>query len=254
MLDRRMTYSCAYWKEASDLDAAQEGKLDLLCRKLGLRPGMRLLDIGCGWGSLALYAAQRYGVSVVGVTVSKEQQRLAAERGRGLPVEFRFQDYRDLDEPFDAVASVGMFEHVGASSYATYFRVVRRCLRPGGLFLLQTIGAGVASRAPDPWMARYIFPNSHLPSLSEIGRAVERRFLLEDLHNFGADYDRTLLAWHANFEARWAQLRSRYGERFRRRWRYFLLSCAGAFRARSLQLWQLVLSPEGVAGGYRSVR
>jgi cyclopropane-fatty-acyl-phospholipid synthase len=254
MLDRRLTYSCAYWKDAADLDAAQEAKLDLICRKVGLRPGMRVLDIGSGWGSFATFAAQRYGVSVVGVTVSREQQRLATERGGGLPVEFRLQDYRDLAEPFDAIVSIGMFEHVGAKNYRRYFEVVRRCLAADGLFLLHTIGSRASSAAGDRWITRYIFPNSHLPSMQEITQAVGRSFVIEDWHNFGADYDRTLLAWERNFTAHWSRLQSRYDERFRRMWRYYLLSCAGTFRARHNQLWQIVLSKDGVAGGYCAIR
>jgi cyclopropane-fatty-acyl-phospholipid synthase len=254
MLDRRMTYSCAYWKEAADLDAAQEAKLDLICRKVGLQPGMRVLDIGSGWGSFAIFAAQRYGVRVVGVTVSREQQRLAAERGRGLPVEFRLQDYRNLAEPFDAIVSIGMFEHVGAKNYRRYFEVARRCLANDGLFLLHTIGSRVALAAGDRWVNRYIFPNSHLPSAHEIAQTLARSFVIEDWHNFGADYDRTLLTWERNFTAHWPDLRSRYDERFHRMWRYYLLSCAGTFRARHNQLWQIVLSKDGVSGGYRSIR
>src|SRR5262249_55346294 len=254
MLDPYMTYSCAYWKDGSDLDAAQEAKLDLVCRKLGLRPGMKVLDIGCGWGSFAIFAAERYGVRVVGVTVSAEQQRLATDRGHGLPVEFRLQDYRDVAERFDAVVSIGMFEHVGSKNYGTYFEVARRCLGEGGLFLLHTIGSHQSSSAGDRWITRYIFPGSHIPSAVEITRAIGHSFVVEDWQNFGADYDRTLLAWEQRFTARWTDLRTRYDERFRRMWRYYLLSCAGAFRARQLQLWQIVLSKGVLAGGYRGVR
>jgi cyclopropane-fatty-acyl-phospholipid synthase len=254
MLDRRMTYSCAYWAHAADLDAAQEAKLDLVCRKLGLQSGMRVLDIGCGWGSFAIFAAERYGVHVVGVTISRAQQQLALARCGGLPVEVRFQDYRDLDERFDAIVSIGMFEHVGTKNYPTYFDVVRRCLSPRGLCLLHTIGGRSDSSAGDPWISRYIFPNSHLPASGEIIAALGRAFVIEDWHNFGADYDRTLLAWERNFVTHWPALRSRYDERFFRMWRYYLLSCAGTFRARRNQLWQLVLSRDGVPGGYRSIR
>lgn len=254
MLDRRMTYSCGYWKDAHDLDAAQEAKLELICRKIRLAPGMRVLDIGSGWGSFAIFAAERHGARVVGLTVSEAQRRLATERGRGLPVEFRLQDYRDLDERFDAVVSIGMFEHVGRQNYAGYFDLVRRCLRPDGLFLLHTIGSRDPSAAGDRWISRYVFPGAHLPSAAELTQAIGRTFVIEDWHSFGADYDRTLLAWHANVAAAWSRLRSRYDERFRRLWRYYLLSCAGTFRARQNQLWQLVLSPDGVAGGYASMR
>ncbi|KWR85182.1 cyclopropane-fatty-acyl-phospholipid synthase [Pseudomonas sp. PI1] len=250
MLDTRMTYSCGYWENATTLEQAQEAKLELICRKLQLRPGMRLLDIGCGWGSLMSYAAQHYGVECVGVTVSQEQANWASDRYRGLPLEFRLQDYRSLTEKFDCIASVGMFEHVGHKNHRTFMQVAHRCLADDGLLLLHTIGKNERRGRPDPWTDRYIFPNGDLPSIGQIGDAADRLFVVEDLHNFGAYYDRTLMAWYANFEAAWPSF-SRLGERFRRMWRYYLLSCAGAFRARDIQLWQWVLSKRGVAGGYR---
>lgn len=253
MLDSRMIYSCGYWKSAVTLDAAQEDKLELICRKLRLEPGMRLLDIGCGWGGLAGFAAERYGVEVVGITVSREQVSLAAERCRGLPVEIRFQDYRELSETFDRIVSVGMFEHVGHKNYRTYMSMVHHCLKTGGIFLLHTIG-GNEPTATDPWIERYIFPNGMLPSADQITSSSEGLFILEDWHNFGPDYDRTLMAWWRRFEAAWPQLGSRYDERFHRMWRYYLLSCAGAFRARANQVWQLVLSKEGTRGCYRPAR
>ena len=212
---------------------------------------MRLLDIGCGWGSLMGYAAAHYGVACVGVTVSREQVEWARQRYAGLPVEFRLQDYREVDERFDRIASVGMFEHVGHKNYRVFMSAVLRCLQPDGLFLLHTIGKNTRRGAIDPWVDRDIFPNGELPSVGQIGDALDDLFVVEDLHNFGADYDRTLMAWHANFEAAWPQFSERLGERFRRMWRYYLLSSAGAFRARDIQLWQWVLSPRGVEGGYR---
>jgi cyclopropane-fatty-acyl-phospholipid synthase len=254
MLDRRMIYSCGYWRDAETLDEAQEAKLDLICRKLGLKEGDRLLDIGCGWGGLARFAAEEYGAEVVGITISKEQAQLGRERCAGLPIEIRLQDYRDLKETFDHVASVGMFEHVGVKNYETYFGVVRRVLKPGGLFLLHTIGASGNTPTADPWLNKYIFPNGSAPSALQVTRTLGKKFVLEDWHAFGADYDRTLMAWHANISGQWDALGSAYDERFRRMWYYFLLATAGGFRARKNFLWQLVLSPEGVPGGYRSVR
>jgi cyclopropane-fatty-acyl-phospholipid synthase len=255
MLDPTMAYSCGYWANASDLAAAQQAKLDLICRKLGLQPGMRLLDIGCGWGSLMQFAAERYGVECVGLTVSQKQSQWGAQKARGLPVRFELTDYRTFNpdgaQRFDRVASVGMFEHVGHKNYATYFAVARRSLMDDGLLLLHTIGKNRSGASIDPWIEKYIFPNGTLPSMAEIAAACEAGFVVEDWHNFGADYDRTLLAWHARFEAAWAELSSRYSERFHRMWRYYLLCCAGTFRARDNQLWQVVLSPRGVAGGYR---
>jgi cyclopropane-fatty-acyl-phospholipid synthase len=254
MLDKRMVYTCAYWKDAKDLDAAQEAKLDLVCRKIGLKAGDRVLDIGCGWGSFAKFAAEKYGATVVGITVSKEQAELARENCKGLPVEIRVQDYRDVDEQFDHIISLGMFEHVGYKNYRTYFEMARRCLKDGGLFLLHSIGNFRTVRDNDPWIEKYIFPNGMLPSVAQIGKAIENLFIMEDWHNFGAYYDLTLMAWHANFEKAWPALKEKYGERFYRMWRYYLLACAATFRARQSQLWQVVLSKDGVPGGYQSVR
>ena len=254
MLGRRMVYSCGYWRDAGDLDAAQEAKLALVCRKLGLRPGMRVLDIGCGWGEALLYAAEHHGVEGVGVTISGEQAAHARRLCVGRPIEIRLQDYRALDGRYDAVFSIGMFEHVGVRNYRTFFDVVRRCLLPDGLFLLHTIGGNRSRIRTDPWIARYIFPNSMLPSAAQIADACEGRFVIEDWHNFGADYDRTLQAWRDNVEAAWHTLDARYDQRFRRMWRYYLAGSMAAFRCRRLQLWQLVLSPSGVPGGYLAPR
>jgi len=251
MLDKRMTYTCAYWQDALDLDQAQENKLEMICQKLRLQPGMRLLDIGCGWGSLMGYAAEKYGVECVGITVSSEQMKFGQQRYAHLPVAFRLQDYREMDEPFDAVASVGMFEHVGRKNYRTFMQVAHRCLKSDGLFLLHTIGKNLTHLMPDPWLDRYIFPNGDLPSIQQIAQAVEGQFVVEDLHNFGADYDRTLMAWFDNFNHHWLEFNTEYGDEFYRKWSYYLLSCAGAFRARDIQLWQWVLSKQGIVGGYQ---
>ncbi|WP_199911755.1 cyclopropane fatty acyl phospholipid synthase [Dongshaea marina] len=254
MLDPYMQYSCGYWKTAEDLQQAQQNKLRLICEKLQLKPGMRLLDIGCGWGGLSEFAARHYGASVVGVTISKEQQKLAQQRCEGLDVEIRLCDYRDLNETFDRIASVGMFEHVGPKNYATYFEVASRNLRPDGLFLLHTIGSNRTGMNCDAWIDKYIFPNGVLPSVKQIAQASEEHFVMEDWHNFGPDYDRTLMAWGKRFEAAWPSLPSHYTERFYRMFRYYLYACAGAFRSRNIQLWQVLLSPKGVVGGIRVPR
>ena len=255
MLDRRMVYTCGYWKDADTLDAAQEAKLDLVCRKIGLKAGDRVLDVGCGWGSFLRFAAERYGARGVGLTISEEQVRLAREQLAGLPVEIRLQDYRAFDdEPFDHIVSLGMFEHVGYKNYRPFMQIVHRHLKDGGLFLLHTIGNDCTVRSIDPWLEKYIFPNSMLPSIRQIGQAIEELFVMEDWHNFSADYDRTLMAWHENVSRAWGTLPARYDERFRRMWRYYLLSCAGLFRARGAQLWQIVLSKGGVPCGYVSSR
>ena len=254
MLDPTMSYSCAYWHNAAGLRDAQLKKLDMICRKLELKPGERMLEIGCGWGGLARYAAEHYGVEVVGITISKEQQKLARARCEGLPVSIELMDYRDLTEQYDKIVSVGMFEHVGPKNYAVYFDTAHRALKDDGLFLLHTIGGNVSVRRTDPWIARYIFPNSMLPSAAQIAAASEGLFVLEDWHDFGADYDRTLQAWRDNVEAAWERLDARYDERFRRMWRFYLAGSMASFRSRRTQLWQLVLSPRGVAGGYVTPR
>ena len=254
MLDARMTYSCGYWRDATSLDEAQEHKLELICRKLGLQSGMKMLDIGCGWGSLAKYAAEKYGVEVVGITVSREQVELAQALCQSFPVEIRLQDYRDVNDQFDAISSIGMIEHVGYKNYRTFMEVVHRCLSDKGLFLLQTIGGNHSTISVDPWIDRYIFPNGMLPSIKQLGQAVEGLFVMEDWHSFGADYDKTLMAWHHKFEDSWESLKFKYDEQFYRMWRYYLLSCASSFRARKNQLWQVVLSKNGIPEGYVSVR
>ena len=253
MLDPYMQYSCAYWKEAQTLEAAQQAKLRLICEKLQLQPGMRVLDIGCGWGGLAYFMAKNYGVSVTGVTISAEQQKMAQSRCEGLDVTILLKDYRDLKDQFDRVVSVGMFEHVGPKNYATYFEVVDRNLKPEGLFLLHTIGAKISDNNVDPWIDKYIFPNGCLPSVRQIATASEPHFIMEDWHNFGTDYDTTLMAWHERFLAAWPEIADNYSERFKRMFSYYLNACAGAFRARDIQLWQVVFS-RGVENGLRVAR
>lgn len=259
MLDSRMVYSCAYWQHARSLEEAQTHKLELIAAKLQLTPGMRVLEVGCGFGGLARHLAETQGAQVLGITVSREQLALAEARCQGLGVQLRLQDWRELggDErlaPFDRIVSVGMFEHVGQKNYRAFFEHMRSLLAPDGLMLLHTIGNHVTSAATDAWIDRYVFPNGKLPSARELAQALEGLWLVEDWHNFGADYDRTLMAWHTNFQAAWPRLAARYDERFRRLFTYYLLSCAGFFRSRQGQLWQLVLSRRERAAAYRSVR
>ncbi len=254
MLDKRLTYSCGYWKKAKNLDEAQEHKFDLICRKLNLQVGQRVLNIGCGWGSFMKFAAERYRVSCVGITLSVEQATLARQSCEGFPIEIRLMDYRELNEQFDHVVSIGMFEHVGYKNYREYMDVARRCLSDEGLFLLHTIGGNKSVITVDPWMEKYIFPSGMLPSIKQIAQAIEERFIMEDWHNFGTDYDKTLMCWYDNFTRHYPHIADKYNDRFFRMWTYYLLSCAGAFRARANQLWQVVLSKKGVAGGYVPVR
>ncbi|MBI5156270.1 cyclopropane fatty acyl phospholipid synthase [Candidatus Peregrinibacteria bacterium] len=254
-LDPYNQYTCGYFRDTEDLNRAQEQKLDLICRKLQLKKGDHVLDIGCGWGGFAKYAAKHYGCRVTGITISQEQASFAREFCKGLPVEIRLTDYRDLKGSFDKVLICGMIEHVGYKNYRTILRKVWQCLKEDGLFLLHTIGTTVSvTTSTDPWTTRYIFPNSMLPSASQIGRAIEGLFVMEDWHNFGAYYAPTLRAWYRNFVKSWPAFRKRYGERFFRMFAYYLLSFAGAFEVRSPQLWQVVLSKNGVPGGYSTVR
>ena len=250
MLGTTMVYSCGYWRIAGTLDEAQRAKIELACAKLELERGQRLLDVGCGYGELARYAASKYGVGVTGVTVSRNQAEHARRRCAGLPVEIQEVDYRSIHGRFDRIVSVGMFEHVGVRNYEQFFTHMHRLLAPGGLLLLHTIGSRFETSSFDPWLDRYIFPGAMLPAAAQITKAIRGRFVIEDWQNFGADYDQTLLAWHSNFDHAWKSLQH-YGEPFRRRWRYYLLTCAGSFRARRNQLWQIVLSPDGHRGGYR---
>lgn len=258
MLDPWMQYSCGYWKNAQGLAEAQEAKMELIAQKLKLKAGMRVLDIGCGWGGLSRYLAERYEVEVTGITISKEQAAYAHERTGKLPVTYEIADYREFRaEPFDRIVSVGMFEHVGHKNYRTHLEHMHRLLADTGLFLLHSIGHNKTLYATNPWIDRYIFPNGMLPSAAQISTALENLFVLEDWHNFGAYYDPTLMAWHKNFQRAWPELQANhhYDERFHRMWEYYLLSCAGGFRSRkTTQLWQLVLAKPGVSGGYLSVR
>jgi len=249
--DRRLTGSCGYWRGAADLDSAQEAKLDLVCRKIGLKAGQRVLDIGCGWGAFMGYAAERYGARCVGVTVSREQVDYARRRYAGLEVDFQLKDYRDFEGKVDHVASMGMFEHVGPKNYRAYFEHAHRAIKKDGLFLLHSILANEESSAIEPWLNQYIFPNGVLPTVSQIAAAVEGLFVIEDVEVFGADYDRTLMAWYDRFQSNRLAIEARYGARFCRMWDYYLRCCAGGFRSRRINLGQFVLSPDGVPGGWR---
>jgi cyclopropane-fatty-acyl-phospholipid synthase len=257
MLDKRMVYTCAYWENAANLDEAQEKKLELTCQKLNLKPGMKVLDIGCGWGSFMKYAAERYGVSAVGITISKEQVDLARDLCSGLPIEIRLQDYRELlnsNIQYDRIVSLGMFEHVGHKNYETYMKTMAHCLKEDGLFLLHTIGSNRFNAATSRWINTYIFPHGQLPSIAAVGASLEGLFVMEDWHNIGVHYDKTLMAWHDNFNAHWDEVKklsAEYDERFRRMWNYYLLSSAANFRARQIQLWQIVLSKNGLKEGFK---
>jgi cyclopropane-fatty-acyl-phospholipid synthase len=255
MLDPYMQYTCGYWSGgATNLDQAQEAKLDLVCRKLDLQPGQTVLELGCGWGGFARFAAERYGVHVTGYNISKEQVAWARERCKDLPVEIRLSDYRDATGEYDKVVSIGMCEHVGWKNLRGFCQLAHDRLKPDGVFLLHTIGGFRVNHKNEPWIDRYIFPGSFLPAPSQLAKAFDGLFMLEDWHNFGVDYDRTLVAWNENFEATWPRFRETYGDAFHRMWRYYLLFCAGTFRSRYNQLYQVVLSKRGVRGGWKTAR
>lgn len=254
MLDPLMMYSCGYWKDAATLTEAQEQKLKLICEKLHLQPGQKVLDIGCGWGGFAYYAATHYKVSVVGITLSREQAGVAEERCDGLGVEIRLQDYRDLDEQFDRIVSIGMLEHVGHKNYRTYMETVTRNLADTGICLLHFIGGNETALTVDPWINKYIFPNSMIPSLAQMGKSMEGLLVIEDLQNLGLHYDHTLMAWHRNFIDSWDALKANYSDTFFRMWTYYLLCSAASFRSRRLNLWQIVTRKPGPISEYQSVR
>lgn len=253
MLDKRMCYSCGYWKDAKTLDQAQEAKLDLICKKLRLKKGMKVLDIGCGWGSFSKFAAEKYKVNVVGITISKEQAKLAKERCKGLSVEIRLQDYRTITEKFDRILSIGMFEHVGPKNYREYMEMNHRCLKDDGLMLIHTIAGNISTNTLEPWFHKYIFPNGILPSAKQITTAAEKLFVLEDWHSFGQYYDKTVMEWMSNFKKGWSKINKSYSEKFYRMWIYYLSSSAGSFRSRKNQLWQIVFSKRESPNFYERV-
>ena len=256
MLDPYMAHSCAYWVEgAQTLEEAQIAKLEMVCRKLQLRPGMRVLDMGCGWGSFMRYAAEHYGVTVLGLSNVPHQIELGKTLARHLPVQFELSDYAQFNtdgkSKFDRIVSIGTFEQLGQAHVAAFFETAKGCLKDDGWMLLQTQGKSNRQRLLDAWNDKYIYPQGYLPRLDEVTQASEAHFVVEDVHNIGADHDRTLLHWHQRFEMAWPQLRLSHDERFYRMWRFHLLSSAASFRTRHHQMWQLVLSPKGLHKVYR---
>ncbi|MDC0357386.1 cyclopropane fatty acyl phospholipid synthase [Oligoflexia bacterium] len=255
MLDKGMSYTGGYWAEAATLEEAQTAKLELICRKLDLKPGMHILDIGCGWGNFAKYAAENYGVAVTGVTVSKEQAEEATKLCQGLPVEIKLQDYRSLVGQFDHIVSIEMIEAVGRKNLPVYYSTVERLLKDNGRFLLQVISTETCSRRSNRrvdqfllWILKYIFPDGYLPKATELADAGGTKLIPQAWENFGPDYDKTLMAWGENFNTYWGALKDNYGEDFKRRWNFYLYSCAALFRARLVHLYQIVYSKNTVAG------
>jgi cyclopropane-fatty-acyl-phospholipid synthase len=256
-------YTCCFFEGTSDLEQAEVAKLEMLCDKLELKRGDRVLDIGCGWGGFAKYAAATRGCEVTGISLSDEQIRYATEYTRGLPVSIRRLDYRDLPDsglpPFDRISIVGMIEHVGYKNYGRLFEVAHGMLKPDGLFLLHTIGNCERTTVVDPWIEKYIFRNSMAPAMAQLSDAAEGRFVIEDWENYGHHYVPTLQAWHDRFNANWERVRALktarpFDERFRRMWNYYLMSCKAAFAVEQLHLWQLVMTRRNSGRGvYRRV-
>ena len=253
-LDPYNQYTCGYFKDTNDLNKAQEQKLDLICKKLKLSSKDKVLDIGCGWGGFAKFAAEKYGCQVTGISISEKQVNYARKFCQGLPVTIINSDYRDLKGTFDKILVCGMIEHVGYKNYQSLMKIVHRRLKPDGLFLLHTLGRNISKTTGDPWMLKYIFPNSMPPSIKQLTEAMEGLFVVEDLHNFGQYYDPTTMEWFRRFDKNWDSIKHNYDERFYRMWKYYLLSGAGAFRSRITNLWQFVLSKRGIRGGYESIR
>ncbi len=255
MLDSSMVYTCGYWEHAKTLAEAQKAKLDRVCQKLQLKPGMTILDIGCGWGGFAEYAAKNYGAKVTGITLASEQLALAKQRTKDLDVKILLQDYRDASGKYDRVISIGMMEAVGPKNLKTFFKKCEELLKDDGIMLHHTIGNNRSVQAVSPWIDKYIFPGGVIPSLAQIAKATEKLLIIEDVENFGPYYDKTLMAWHHNFIKNYKKLdHNKYDQRFYRMWEFYLLSCAGSFRARHLQLFQIVFRKIRAAETYKAYR
>lgn len=260
MLGKSMAYTCGYWKDAASLDKAQFAKYDLICKKLDLQKEDKVLELGCGWGGLAKFMAENYHCEVHGFDIGNKTSQFAKEFCKGLPVTIYQCDYRETKTynpkkiKFDKLVSVGVLEHVGYKNYGTFLKIAKSMIKNDGLFLLHSIGRDTSTNICDPWIDKYIFPNGMLPSIAQVASAAEYKFKVEDLHNFGAYYDKTLMAWHKNLNDNWPALKENHSETFKRMMNYYLLSCAGAFRARSIHLWQFILTPKGILNGYQSIR
>jgi cyclopropane-fatty-acyl-phospholipid synthase len=243
ILDESMAYSCAYYGPGDDLAGAQRRKLDLICAKLGMRSGMRILDVGCGWGSLPLHAARSYGVAATGVTLSREQQAHVRERAAGLDVTVRLQDYRDVhDPPYDAVASIEMGEHVGRDDYPAYASALHRLVRPGGRVLVQQMSRGARHPGGGPFIERYVAPDMHMRPIGETIALLEASGLVfEHAESMGDHYVRTVQAWQQAFDSHYSRALALVGAQTARVWRLYLAGGALAFEEGRMDVHQILL-------------
>jgi cyclopropane-fatty-acyl-phospholipid synthase len=247
MLDPYMQYSCALWDDDThNLQEAQIKKMRLIGQKLELQPGDHVLDIGCGWGGLPKFLSETFGCRVTGINLAEHHIDYANQRMAHNKVKVIKQDYRDLTEKYDKIYCIGVSEHFGLNNYKQFMQIVHDQLNPGGIFLLHTIGENVTRPKADTWITKNIFPNGYIPSLSLISQCAEGLFITEDVHNFNTSYEKTLLAWDANFQRNWNLIRKLHPELdtrdFYRMWRYYLNFCAGGFRKRCTQLYQIVFT------------
>ncbi len=251
-------YTSFYYAHTDNDVQAEEARLELICRKLKLNKNDRVLDIGCGWGGFAKYAAQKYGCHVTGVSIAREQIKFARQYAKGLSVQFKIQDYRQLKGSYDKIFSGGMLEHVGYKNYPTYMKKIAELLTDDGIAVIDCIGGNVPGKGPNPWVGKYIFPNSMVPSPSQISSAFEKHLVLEDWHNFRHDYSRTARYWKNEFIKNWGKIQALdqtlFNERFYRMWLYYLSLFEGAFEASHIQQWQLVFVKPSNNASYTSER
>lgn len=244
-LDSCMQYSCAYWKNAETLEEAQLNKLRMIAQKLKLEPGMKVLEIGFGWGGLACFLAKNYSVHVTGITVSEQQLHGAKKKAESLGLEsvtdFHYADYREMKGEYDRVVSIAMMEAVGYKNLKDYYSTISRCLKPGGIALVHTIANNRSFKTSSnaPWIIKYIFPNGFLPSMSQMAKFSEGNLVIEDVQNIGPDYDRTLLEWNQRFQQAVSNGEIFKSKVFVRMWEFYLLYCAAGFRTRSNQVYQV---------------
>ncbi|ODM89429.1 Cyclopropane-fatty-acyl-phospholipid synthase [Orchesella cincta] len=254
-LDPWMQYSSAYWAKADNLNDAQLHKLELIAKKLDLKPGMRVLDVGCGWGTLCKYLAENYGVDCVGISVSKEGIKYAKKTCEGLKVDLRLQDYRELDEKFDRIVSIECLFHLGRHNHNKFFKIMNKCLKDDGILLLQVIGTNHKNMLQsDPFTHKYTFPNTYLPYYRELTKETEGLFIIEDWHSLGLDFAKTWDAWQERFQHNWETIKEQYDERFYKLWNYNISYASAAFKSRKVQLWQIVFSKDGLKREYRAAR